>query len=148
MKNVNTTTAISAGNNDDTFVIQPLVYQPTAGLKPGRFVDMRLETEPASNGDPRNDLCLVTQLEEKDDNGQPYQVTHRFNLLPRGRGKSEFKKQMESFLETPLTPAQLAGFSKTLVLNKPVVVVYEKNHLGRVVFDRYAPVKQTAPVAA
>lgn len=135
-------------NTDDTFVIEPLVYQPTVGAEQGRFIDMRWETEPSKNGDPRKDLVLVVELEKKDDTGQPFQVPHAFNMLPRGRGKAEFKKQMESFLETPLTPAQLAGFKKDMIIGKQVTINYKEDHLEHVVFDRYTPAKPTEPTAA
>jgi len=135
-------------NMDETFVIEPLVYVPTVGAKPGRFIDMRWEAEARQNGDPRKDLVLVVELEEKDASGQPFRVPHAFNMLPRGRGKSDFKKQMESFFEKPLTPAQLAGLKKSIIVGQPVIVNYKKDHLDHVVFDRYAPVKPTPPVAA
>jgi hypothetical protein len=133
-------------NIEETFVIEPLTYEPTVGAKVGRFIDMRWETDPNRNGTPRKDLVLVTEL--VDDSGQTVQVPRAFNMLPRGRGKSDFKKQMESFLETPLTKAQLAGLKKTMVVGKPVIMNYKKDHLGHVVFDKFAPVKLTPSEAA
>jgi hypothetical protein len=129
-----------SNNSEDIFVIEPLTYEPTVGAKVGRFVDMRWDTKFEENGDPvKKDLVLVTEL--VDDNGQTVLVPRAFNMLPRGRGKSDFKKQMESFLETPLTKAQLAGLKKVMVVGKPVILNYRKDHLGHVVFDKYTPVK-------
>jgi hypothetical protein len=135
-------------NSTDSFVIEPLVYQPTVGGKPGRFVDMGWYTTPKANGSPRKELVLEVELEEKDDGGQPIKVAQSFNFLPRGRGKSDFVKQMASYFGTPLTPTQLAGLKKDLLVGKPVVVHYTTNHLGHVVFDKYtAPGKPAQPVA-
>jgi len=132
---------------DNTFVIEPLVYTPTVGGKPGRFIDLRWDETTKKNGAPRKDLLTVVELEEKDDSGQPFQVTQAFNMLARGRGKAEFKKQLESFLGTPLSPAQLAAFKKEWIVGKAVLVNYKTDHLGHVVFDKYTPVKATEPIA-
>ncbi|MGD0816458.1 MAG: hypothetical protein ABSA83_22945 [Verrucomicrobiota bacterium] len=134
--------------NDSVFVIEQLKYQATVGGKAGRFVDMVWDTEPMKNGAPRKELVLGVELEERDDSGQPFQVRQAFNFLPRGRGKTEFKKQMESFFGAPLTPAQLAGFSKASIVGKPVIVNYKTDHLGHVVFDKFTPVMPTQPPAA
>jgi hypothetical protein len=138
--NISTT---STSPQDEAFVIEAFVYTPTVGEKPGRFIDMSWQNEPKKNGAVRKDLLVVVELEEKIANGQHVQVTHSFNFHPRGRGKSQFKKLMEGFLERPLTPEQLAGFSKTTIIGKPVIVNYNTDRFGHVVFHNYLPVKQT-----
>lgn len=135
-------------NNNDTFMIEPLVFEPTVGAEPGRFIDMAWDETPKKNGAPRKDLVFVVELEKKDDSGQPFQVRHALNMLPKGRGKGDFKKLMEGFFETPLTPVQLASFSKALIVGQPVMVNYKQDHLGHVVFDKYTPVKAAQPVAS
>lgn len=135
--------------NNDTFILEPLVYEPTVGEKPGKFITMDWDIAPKPNGDPVKDLFLVTELEEKNELGQPVQVTQKFNMLPRGRGLSEYKKQMQSFLGQPLTRLQLAQKpDPALVVGKPVVVVYKMDHLNHVVFDKYIPAVTTQPKAA
>ena len=142
---MNTTTA----NSDNEFILEPLVYKPTEGEKPGKFIAMDWNTVPKPNGDPVKDLYLITELEEKNELGQPVQVKQVFNMLPRGRGLSAFKKQMKFFLERPLTPLELAKkLDPALVVGKPVIVVYNKDHLNHVVFDKYLPVKPTQSAAA
>jgi hypothetical protein len=133
----NLTNNTASDDKDVIFVIEPLAYEATVGLKPGRFTDMRWNEAPEKNGAPRRDLVLEAALEEKDGSGKPITIAQSFNFLPRGRGKSDFKRQMESYFGKPLTPVQLAGLSKDLLVGKPVVVNYKQNHLGRVVFDKY-----------
>jgi hypothetical protein len=132
----------SNDNNDNAFVLEPLVYEPTVGEKPGKFIAMDWDTVPKKNGDPVKDLFLIAELEEKDELGQPVQVKQSFNMLPRGRGLSDYKKQMTSFLGKPLTRLQLAQKpDPALVVGKPVIVVYKMDHLDHVVFDMYLPGK-------
>jgi hypothetical protein len=140
MSNLNNSPA--SNHEDATFVIEPLSYTATVGGKLGRFTDMEWVTTLKPNGSPRQDLIITEELEELDANGKPITVSQSFNFLPRGRGRSEFKKQMESYFGTPLTPAQLAGFSKSTIVGKAVIVNYNENHLGHVIFDSYLPVRQ------
>jgi hypothetical protein len=130
----------STAVNDDTFEIEALAFVPTVGEKPGKFVDMRWDTNPYKSGAPRKDLVLESEMD--DGHGQLVRFPRAFNMLPRGRGKSDFKKQMESFLGQPLTKQQLAGLKRNIVVGKPVILKFKKDHLDHVVFDRYLPVKQ------
>jgi len=144
---MNTKTNINIDDKD--LILEPLVYQPTEGSKPGKFTAMRWDLEPKKNGDPRKDLVLVVELEEKDELGQPIQIEHTFNMLPNGRGVAQYKSQMESFLTKPLTRLQLAQKpDPALVVGKQVNVVYKKNHLNHIVFDKYLPAVAPQPVAA
>jgi hypothetical protein len=136
----------NTATNDETFEIEALTFVPAEGEKPGKFVDMRWDTNPYKNGAPRKDLVLETELD--DGNGQLVRYARAFNMLPRGRGRSDFKKQMESFLEQPLTKPQLAGLRKAIVVGKPVILKFKKDHLDHVVFDRYLPVKPVESEAA
>lgn len=136
-------------NSENAFVLEPLVYQPTVGEKPGKFISMDWNVAPKPNGDPVKELILVAELEEKNELGQLVQVPQKFNMLPRGRGLSEYKKQMHSFLGKPLTRLQLAQKpDPSLVVGKPVVVVYKMDHLNHVVFDKYLPAATTQPKVA
>lgn len=134
--------------NDNTFVLEPLVYEPTEGPKTGKFIDMRWDCELKKNGTQTKDMVLVVELEEKDELGQTVKVEQPFNMLPNGRGLSAFKKQMQSFFGKPLTKVQLAGLKKEIVVGKPVIVNYRKNHLGRVGFDSYLPANTRESVTA
>ncbi len=147
--NNNSTTGTNSSNlNAIKFVLEPLAFVPTKGDKPGKFIGMRLDTEPYKNGSPRKDLVLVVELEENNELGESVQVEQAFNLLPGGRGSSAFKKQMHSFFGQPLTAIQLAGLSAELVVGKSVTVRYKENHLGHVVFDAYLPAATTQPATA
>jgi hypothetical protein len=140
---------MSNNNIDNELILEPLVYEPTVGDKPGTFIDMGWDLVPKKNGDPVKDLFLVTELEEKNELGQPVQVRQSFNMLPGGRGLSAYKRQMESFLGKPLTRLQLAQKpDRALVVGKRVIIVYKTDHLGHVVFDKYLPGKAAQPVAA
>ena len=130
----------------ETFVIEPLAFRPTIGEHHGRFVDMHWDDSPKKNNAPRHDLVLVTELQ--DENGQPVPVPHRFNCLPRGRGKSEFVKQMKSFFGQSLTAMQLAGLKKDLIVGKPVIVSYKQGPRGGIEFDKYLPAQTAQDVAA
>jgi len=144
-----TNKAQTNGNiNDNAFVLEPLVYEPTVGTKTGKFTDMRWDCEPKKNGAQKKDLVLVAELEEQDELGEPVKVEQTFNMLPNGRGLSAFKTKMESFFGNPLTRVQLAGFKKDNVVGKPVIVRFTKNHLGRVVFDTYLPANTKESVTA
>ena len=125
--------------NEESFVIEPFSYEPAVGAVAGRFVDMRWNTQPGKNNTPRKDLELVAELAEKDPNGQPIQVVETFNMLPSGRGRSEFKKQMSSWRGAPLTAVQLASLKKSTVVGLPVILNYTKDHLGHVVFEKFTP---------
>jgi hypothetical protein len=136
-------------NADNDLILEPLVYEPTVGEKPGKFIELGWDLEPKPNGTLVKDLFLKVELEEKDELGQPVQVTQRFNMLPRGRGLSDYKKQMESFLGRPLTRLELAQKpDRSLVVGKPVVVVYKVDHLNHVVFEKYQPRNVQQPAAA
>jgi hypothetical protein len=135
-------------SDDSTFVIEPVTYEPTVGPKPGRFVDMSWDTTPKKNDAPPKDLVLVVELEEKDDSGSAFQIKQAFNMLPGGRGKAEFKKQMNSWREKPLTPGELAKLKKEIVVGKPVIVNYKTDHLSHIVFDKYLPAKAAQPITA
>jgi len=139
-----TTTTPANTTDSDTFVIEPLAYQPTLGEKPGRFIDMQWDTTPRKNNAQRRDLVLIVELNE---NGEHFKVPFHFNFLPRGRGKTEFKDQMESFFGNPLTPNQLAGLKKDVIVHKSVIVRYTPHPRGGVEFDKFLPVPPAQPVA-
>jgi hypothetical protein len=125
---------------DEVFVIEELQFKPEAKAYPGRFTQMRWDQEPKKDGTPVKDLVLVTELEQKFESGQPIHIEHRFNMLPKGRGKAEFKKQMGSWRGgQAMTDQELAGLKKSTVVGKPVVTVYKVDHLGHTVFDRFNP---------
>jgi hypothetical protein len=129
-----------SNNIDETFVIEEPEYKPTVGPKIGKFIDMRWNITPKKNAAPRKDLILAVELDEKDEAGSNVKVEHTFNMLPRGRGTSEFKKQMSSWLGRELTSKERAGLQKAFVVNKPVVVNYQLNRFKAVAFDGYLPV--------
>lgn len=132
---------------DGIFVIEQPDYKPTVGEKTGKFIDMKWDLTPKKNV-PRKDLILTVELDEKDEVGNHVKVEQTFNMLHRGRGTTEFKKQMSKWLGRDLTPVELAGFQKAFVLNKPVIVNYKLNRFKAVAFDGYLPVTPTEPTTA
>ena len=124
---------------DETFEIEQIQFKPEPGQYPGRFTDMKWDKSPGKNGAERKDLVIVRTLDKADPNGKPFQIEDRFNMLPGGRGKSDFKKMMSAWRGKELDSSELSGLKKSSVVNQRVVSIYVTDHLNHVVFDSYKP---------
>ena len=137
-------------------VLRPLEFTPKPVSYKGTFVSKTWDTE-AKSGKPCRDLVVKVALEEKNELEQPFVVERRYNMLPRGRGVSDFKKDMAGYLgyrvdktmdEFP--PKLLANQSLIVLDGKPVTITYKKNEKrGFIEFDSFKPIEETAqPTAA
>ena len=138
-------------NNDDVLV--PLEFKPEAKSYTGTFISKTWDKEEKDGKLIRKDLVIKVALEKKNELGQPVVVERRYNMGSRGRGISDFKKDMAGFLgyrvdktvdEFP--PKLLANQSLILLDGKPVNISYKTSKRGYVEFDSFKPV-ETAPVA-
>ncbi len=149
--NTNTPTTAKT-DNSNLDVLIPLPFTPKAINYKGQFISKTWDTE-LKNGKACKDLVVKVALEEKNDLDQPIVVERRYNMLPRARGISDFKKDMASFLGYKLDknvdefpPKLLANQALIKIDGLPVIVAYKAGRGKFASHDRFLPA-DTAPAA-
>ena len=143
---MNTTTIPPLGDDSNLNVLRPLEFKPDAKTYKGRFVTKTWDAESKDGKLIKRDLVIKVALEEKNELGQPTVVERRYNMLPRARGVSDFKKDMASYLRIKLDDKG-NGFPDRYLANqaliqldgKPVLVAYAKGRGKHASHDRFLP---------
>jgi hypothetical protein len=134
-------------------VLRPLPFNPEPIAYKGTFISKGWDIQEKDGKTTVKDLVVKVALEEKDELDQQVVVERRYNMFPRARGVSDFKKDMASYLgyrvdkdnnidEFP--PRLLARQSLIELDGKPVRVVYEQSTRGKcATFKTFLPVDTT-----
>jgi len=148
--NTNTNNATINTNLD---VLRPLEFKPQPINYKGTFISKTWDIQEKEGKTTVKDLVVKVALEEKNELDQPIVVERRYNMLTRGRGVSDFKKDMASYLGYKVDknvdefPAKLLANQSLIQLDgKPVIVVYKSGRGKHASHDRFLPV-ETAPAA-
>ena len=150
MNNNTVPSAVAITTNLDVLVPLPFEPKPTTYL--GRFISKTWDIQ-EKNGKACRDLVVKVALDEKNELGESVVVERRYNMLPRGRGVSDFKKDMASYLgyrvdktvdEFP--PKLLANQALLQLDGRPVRVAYKAGRGKHASHDRFLPV-ETEPAA-
>ena len=138
----------------DLDILRPLEFAPQPASYKGTFVSKTWDTE-AKNDKPCRDLVVKVALEEKNELDQQVVIERRYNMLPRGRGVSDFKKDMANYLGyrvdktvDQFPPRLLANQSLIVLEGKPVTVVYKAGRGKNASFDKFLPIETTPATQA
>ena len=150
--NLPTNTNIDNSNLD---VLVPLAFNPKPTNYTGRFISKTWDIQEKEGKTTVKDLVVKVALEEKNDLDQPVVVVRRYNMLPRARGVSDFKKDMASYLGYKVDknvdefPAKLLANQSLIQLDgKSVIVAYKAGRGKYASHDRFLPVEPTPATPA
>ena len=161
MQNINTNTNTPT-NINSLDVLVPLEFKPKPINYKGTFISKTWDIQEKEGKTTVKDLLIKVKLEdEKNELDQQVVIERRYNMLPRARGVSDFKKDMASYLGYKLDdknngfPAKLLANQSLIQLDgKPVIVAYKSGRGVNGTHDRFLPVEtvpatpvETAPAA-
>ena len=93
--NKSTPTNLDTSNLD---VLRPLAFNPKPISYKGTFISKGWDVQEKDGKITVKELVVEVELEKKNELDQQVVVERRYNMLPRARGISDFKKDIASYL--------------------------------------------------